>query len=108
MEQSIFHVKKKDLVQVISGKEKGKTGKILRVSHKSGKVVVEKLHMIKRHTKATGKTAAGIVEREGAIAACKVLLFCEKCNKGVRTHRKVLESGKKIRVCSKCESELDK
>lgn len=108
MQQSVFHVKKRDTVQVIAGKEKGKTGKVLRVIHKSNKVVVEKLNIIKRHTRATGKAPAGIIEKEAAIPASKVLLFCEKCNKGVRTHKKILESGKKIRTCAKCEAEFDK
>lgn len=108
MLQSIFHVKKKDLVQVISGKEKGKTGKILRVNHKKGRVVIEKLNMVKRHTKATGKAAAGIVEKESAIPASNVLLYCDKCSKGVRTSRKMLDKGKKVRVCSKCDTQLDK
>lgn len=106
--QTVGHVKKKDLVQVMSGKEKGKTGKVLRVLHKTNRVVVEKLNMVKRHTKATGKAPGGIVEKEGALAAAKVLLYCEKCGRGVRTRKKVLESGKKVRECVKCSGQLDK
>jgi large subunit ribosomal protein L24 len=106
--QSVFHLKKKDLVQVMVGKEKGKTGKILRVNQKRGRVVIEKLHMHKRHTKPTGKGAGGIIESEGSIYAANVLLYCEKCSKGVRTRVKALESGKKARVCRKCDAQLDK
>lgn len=105
---TVEHVKKKDLVQVMVGREKGKTGKILRVIHKKGKVVIEKLNIVKRHTKPTGKAPGGIVEKEGPIYACNVLLYCEKCGRGVRTMRKVLETGKKVRVCKKCDTQLDK
>jgi large subunit ribosomal protein L24 len=108
MLQSIFHIKKKDLVQVMTGKEKGKTGKVLRVNQKKGRVVVEKLNMLKRHTKPTGKAPGGIIEQEGSINACNVLLYCEKCGRGVRTMRKTLESGKKARVCRKCKTQIDK
>lgn len=106
--QSVFHVKKKDLVQVMSGKEKGKTGKVLRVIQKKGRVVVEKLNMVKRHSRGNGKTPGGISEKEGALAASIVLLYCEKCTRGVRTRSKVIDSGKKVRVCTKCDTQLDK
>jgi len=69
MERNIFHVKTKDIVQVMSGKEKGKTGKVLRVNQKHGRVVVEKLNIHKKHTKPTGKGPGGIVEAEGSLAA---------------------------------------
>jgi large subunit ribosomal protein L24 len=108
MMDTVNHLKKKDLVQVMNGKEKGKTGKVLRVIKGSGKVVIEKLNMVKRHTKATQKAPGGIIEAEGAVYASNVLLFCEKCNRGVRTGKKVLESGKKVRVCKKCKTQLDK
>jgi large subunit ribosomal protein L24 len=105
---SVLHIKKKDLVQVMSGKNKKKTGKILRVDHKKGRVIVEKVNMTKRHTKATGKAPGGIIEKEAPLYASVVLLYCEKCAKGVRTGTKVLESGKKTRVCKQCDSNLDK
>lgn len=103
----VTHVKKKDLVQVISGKEKGKTGKILRVNHKQNRVVIEKLNLIKRHTRPSGKAPGGIIEREAPIAASNVLLFCEKCGKGRRTLTKKGEKGN-FRVCRKCKTQLDK
>ena len=106
--RTVLHVRKKDVVQVRSGKEKGKTGKILRVIHKSGRVVVEKLNIVKRHSKPTGKDAGGIVEKEAPFYASTVLLYCEKCSRGVRTGTKVLENGKKVRVCRKCSAQLDK
>ena len=107
-EQTVFHVKKKDLVQVMTGKEKGKTGKILKVNQKKGRVTIEKLYMIKRHTKATGQKPGGIIEQESAIFAGNVLLYCDKCSKGVRTKKTILETGKKVRVCRKCSTQLDK
>jgi large subunit ribosomal protein L24 len=103
-----MHVIKKDLVQVISGKEKGKTGKILRVITKKKSVVVEKLNMIKRHTRPSGKNPGGILEKEAPILACKVLLFCEKCNKGRRVFFALDDRGKKMRHCRKCKTKLDK
>jgi len=106
--KTVTHLKKKDLVQIMVGKQKGKTGKVLRVIQKKGRVVVEKLNMVKRHTKATGKAPGGIIEKEGTIPASNVLLYCDKCGKGVRTMKKVLESGKKVRACKKCKTQLDK
>lgn len=105
---SITHVKKKDLVQVMSGKEKGKSGKILRVDQKHGRVYVEKLNIVKRHTKPTGSTPGGIVEQEGGLHGSIVLLFCDKCGKGVRTSKKAVDGGKKARFCRKCNTQLDK
>ncbi len=108
MERNVLHIKKKDIVQIMGGKERGKTGKILRVMNKRSAVVVEKLNMIKRHKKATGSTPGGIIEAEGPLAASVVLLYCDKCSKGVRTFKKLLESGKKVRCCRKCKAAIDK
>src|SRR6476646_3736901 len=108
MPHSVFHVKKNDLVQVIAGSEKGKTGKILRVLHKKGKVLVEKVNLVKRHKKATGKEAGGIVEMEAPIAASNVLLYAESVGRGVRTQTKVLDGGKKVRFNQKHNVQLDK
>ncbi|MBI4495397.1 MAG: 50S ribosomal protein L24 [Deltaproteobacteria bacterium] len=103
MELVKFHVRKNDLVQVVSGKERGKTGKVLKVLPKKNRVVVEKVNFIKRHARPTGKTRqGGIVEKEGPIHVSNVLLFCPKCNRGVRTGQRVLENGKKAPFCKKC------
>jgi large subunit ribosomal protein L24 len=104
----VTHLRKKDLVQVMTGKEKGKTGKILKVNHKTGRVTIEKLNMMKRHTKPTGKAPGGIIEAEHPISASNILLFCDKCGKGVRTAPKRLEDGKSVRTCRKCQTQLDK
>jgi large subunit ribosomal protein L24 len=103
MEFVSFHVRKNDMVQVIGGKEKGKTGKILKILPKKNRVVVEKVNFIKRHSRPTGKTRqGGIIQKEGPIHVSNVLLLCPKCNRGVRMGKKVLEDGKKALVCKKC------
>ena len=101
-----MHVKKEDVVLVISGNSKGVKGKVLEVSPKEGKVIVEGANKIKKHVKPRNQQEqGGIVEAEGAIYASKVQLFCEKCGKQTRAAHK-LENGKKIRVCAKCGAEL--
>ncbi len=101
------HLKKGDFVKVLSGKEKGKTGKILMVMKDKNRVVVEKLNMVKRHQKATAMGKGGIVEKEGAIHASNVVLMCGKCKKETRIGIKILEDGKKTRICKKCNDILD-
>jgi len=104
-----FNLKKDDIVQVLSGKEKGKKGKILALFPESGKVTIEKLNMLKRHMKSDGKSRqAGIVEKEGSIHISNVLVVCDKCGKGVRVKRKKLEDGKRVRVCRRCEEVIDR
>lgn len=106
--RTVLHVKKNDLVQVLTGRDKGKTGKVLKVNNKHGRVIVEKLNLVKRHTKATPNKPGGIVESERGIPVGKVLLYCDKCGQGVRTRKKALESGKKVRECTQCSTQLDK
>ena len=103
------HIKKDDFVRVIAGKDRGKQGKVLRVFPKEQRVTVERINMIKRHTRATQKMQqGGIIEREGTIHISNVLLMCTKCDRGVRTGHRFLEDGKKVRVCSRCGEVLDK
>ena len=101
-----LHVKKDDLVVVISGDDKGTRGRVIAASPEEGKVIVEGVHVVSKHTKARrqGETSQ-IVKTEGAIYASKVQLVCPKCDKGVRTKVKVVD-GKKIRVCAKCGAEI--
>jgi large subunit ribosomal protein L24 len=102
-------LKKDDIVEVIAGREKGKKGKILALFPDDGKLTIEKLNMLKRHTKPSAQNKqGGIVEKEGPMAISNVLLVCDKCGKGVRTKRKKLEDGKRVRVCVKCEEVMDK
>ena len=103
MESIRWPLKKNDLVEVIAGKEKGKTGKVLKVLIKKDRVVVEKINFIKRHSRPSGRTKqGGIVEKEAPIHISNVLLICPKCNQGVRLGKKILEDGKKALVCKKC------
>jgi large subunit ribosomal protein L24 len=103
-----MHVKKNDLVMVTASKEKGKTGKILKVIAKKNRVIVEKVNFIKKHQRPTGQLRqGGIIEKEGPIHASKIMIMCGKCNRPVRIGRKILEDGKKVRVCKKCGEVLD-
>ena len=99
-------IKKDDVVVVLSGKDKGKQGKVLEVQPKAGKVIVEKVNVVSRHTKPRKQgEEGGIMKREAAIAACKVQVVCPKCSKGTRVAHKI-EGGKKTRVCKHCGAEL--
>ena len=102
-----MNVKKGDTVIVLSGKDKGKQGKVLEVMPKERKVVVEKINMVSRHTKPRrqGETG-GIIEREGALRACKVMRVCPKCDKPTRVAHKITENGTKLTVCKHCGETL--
>jgi large subunit ribosomal protein L24 len=100
-------LKKGDTVKVIAGKEKGKTGKILSTIPARERVIVEKINLIKRHQRPDAKGKGGIVEKEGAIHVSNVMYLCDKCGSGVRVGYKILDDGKKARVCAKCHEILD-
>jgi len=103
-----MHVKKDDKVMVISGKDAGTIGKVLVALPAEGKVIVEGVNVITRHVKPrTQQQEGGRIEQEGAIYASKVMPVCSKCNKPTRIRNKVLEDGKKVRICAKCGAELD-
>ena len=100
-------IRKDDLVVVLSGKDKGKQGKVLEVMPKEGKVVVEGINMVTCHVKPRRQgEEGGIVKREAAIAACKVMRVCPKCGKPTRPASKVGKDGKRVRVCKKCGAEI--
>ena len=103
-----YHVKKNDTVMVTVGKDKGKTGKVLRINQKKDRLIVEKVNVIKRHVRPTQKSKGGIMERESLIAVSNVMIYCDKCSKPVKVGRKSLEDGKKVRYCKKCNEVLDK
>ena len=101
-----MNVKKGDTVVVLSGKDRGKQGKVLGTVPADGKVVVEGINMVTCHVKPRKQgEQGGIVKREAAIAACKVQVVCPKCSKATRVSYKI-ENGKKTRVCKKCGAEL--
>ena len=101
------HVKTGDTVTVLSGKERGKKGKVLAVSPKEGKVIIEGVNMVTKHvkTRRMGETG-GLVKAEGAMYACKVQLVCPRCGKPTRVGHKVQENGTKERICKKCGESL--
>ena len=116
-------IRKNDQVQVMAGKEKGKIGKVLKVHATTGAVTIEKINLVKRHTRPTQQKAGGIVEKELPLHYSNVLLFCAKCNRGVRhgiswtegkeaskaTHPEGTQkrTKTKVRVCKRCESVIN-
>ncbi|MBQ3442301.1 MAG: 50S ribosomal protein L24 [Selenomonadaceae bacterium] len=97
-----LHVKKGDTVVVLSGKDKGKQGKVISAMPKAGKVVVEGVNKVKRHSKPSLKVPqGGIITKEMPLHACKVQLVCPACNKPTRIGHKDV-NGKNSRVCKKC------
>ena len=100
-------IKSGDTVVVLSGKDKGKQGKILEAMPESRKVIVEKVNVATRHTKPRKQgEQGGIVKKEAPIYACKVMRVCPKCSKPTRPAHKLLAGGKKVRVCKKCGAEI--
>ena len=118
LERRKFSLKKDDQVQVIAGREKGKIGKVLKVDSRTGKVTVEKMNMVKRHTRPTQQNSGGILEKELPLDFSNVLLLCSKCNRGVRHGNRWLEKGSKsaagsaarkvkVRFCKRCDETID-
>jgi large subunit ribosomal protein L24 len=102
-------VKKGDLVKVISGKDKGKEGKILRVIPKLDKIIVENVNIVKKHQRPTQELReGGIIEQPSAIHASKVMVVCPSCGKPTRVGYRFLEEGRKVRICRKCNEIIDK
>jgi large subunit ribosomal protein L24 len=96
-------IKKDDTVLVIAGKYKGKKGKVRFAYPENNRVMVEGINMIKKHTKAKQQVRqAGIIEREASINVSDVMLMCSKCNKATRVGYKVLDDGRKTRICRAC------
>ena len=101
-------IRKNDTVLVICGKDRGKTGKVRFAYPRKEEVVVEGVNFIKRHTRARGTVRqAGIIEREAPLHVSKVMLLCNKCNHPARIGCRVLEDGKKVRVCRACGEVVD-
>ena len=103
------HVRRGDTVLVISGKERGKRGKVLVVLPGKGRVIVEKVNMIKRHQRPTQKLRqGGIIEREGTLNLANVMVVCSKCDRPTRTGIQMLAEGKKARICKRCREIIDR
>ncbi|NOR10996.1 MAG: 50S ribosomal protein L24 [Desulfovibrionaceae bacterium] len=102
------YMKLNDKVEVISGKDKGRVGKIIKVYPKLNKAKVEKINMMKRHTKPSAQNQqGGIFEMEAAINISNLMLICSKCTKTVRIKKEILEDGTKVRVCKKCGETIE-
>jgi len=101
-------IKKNDTVMVIAGKERGKSGKIIKVLPNKDAVIIERLNFVKRHLRpGATRGKGGIVEKEAPIRISNIQLLCGKCNLPTRTGRKILEDGRRIRICRKCGEALD-
>ena len=107
-ERTKLHVKKGDTVMVLTGREKGRSGKVLSINTKKERVFVEKLNMIKRHSRPSKNAPqGGIIEKEASLHVSNVNILCPKCNKAVRIKKRMLDDGKKVRACGKCSEILD-
>jgi len=96
-------IKRNDMVMVVAGRDKGKTGKVLQVLPDRGKVTVERLNIVKRHSKPRGAASpGGIVEKEAPLDISNLMFFCERCNAPVRIGFKIAADGSKTRVCRRC------
>lgn len=96
-------IRKNDTVIVTTGRERGKTGKVIAVFPQLGRAVVEKLNRVKRHQRPTQKLRqGGIVEKEAPIQISNLMLYCSKCSKGVRVGHQVTKDGDRVRICRKC------
>jgi large subunit ribosomal protein L24 len=103
-------VRKNDSVVVMTGKDRGKRGRVLKVLPEKNRVIVEGVNVIKRHTKPNPQRQikGGVVERESPLHASNVQLVCPECGKPTRLGRKILGDGRKVRICRKCEGVVDK
>ena len=105
---ALRRLRKDDTVMVIAGRERGKTGKVLRVLPERNRVLIERVNLVKRHTKPRGvQQPGGIVEREASIHLSNVLPICGRCNKPTRVGHRRLEDGRGLRVCRRCGELLD-
>ena len=102
-------IRKNDNVVVITGRDRGKSGKVLRVIPEKDRALVERLNLVKRHTKARGpQSPQGIVEKEAAIHLSNLMILCDRCNAPVRMGKRVLDDDRSVRVCRRCGEQLDR
>jgi large subunit ribosomal protein L24 len=102
------NIKKDDKVKVITGKDSGKIGKVIKIDRKKQRILVENINIVKRHTRPSAQNRqGGIVESEAPIHWSNVMLMCTKCVTPVRIKMQQLDDGKKVRVCRKCNEQID-
>ena len=106
----MLHIKKEDEVLILAGKDRGKRGKVLRLSSGGERAVVENLNMLKRHTRPTPQrnVKGGIVERESPLRLSNLMVICRECGKPTRVGYRLLSDGQKVRICKKCDGTIDK
>ncbi len=108
MNTASIKIKLDDQVELIAGKDKGRVGKVIRVMRDTDRVVVEKINMIKRHTKPNQvNQQGGIIDKEAPVHVSNVMLICPKCSKTSRIGKKFLDDGAKVRVCKKCGESVE-
>ena len=107
---AVYAIRKNDSVVVITGRDRGKRGRVLRVIPEKRRVIVEGVNFIKRHTRPNPQKniKGGIVEREAALHSSNVQLVCPECGEVTRIGHKLLGDGRKVRICRKCEGVVDK
>ncbi len=103
-------IRKNDNVLVVTGKDRGKRGRVLKIVPDKNRLIVEGVNLIKRHTRPNPakNIKGGVVQREAALHASNVQLVCPECGAQTRIGHKVLEDGRKVRICRKCEGVVDK
>lgn len=101
-------IKKDDKVIVIAGKEKGKIGTVLKTDYEKWRAVVEKLNMVKRHSRPSANAPqGGIIEKESPMSISNLMIVCNKCAEPTRIGKRILEDGSKVRICKKCGEQMD-
>ncbi len=101
-------IKLSDQVEIIAGKDKGMVGKVIKAYRDTDQVIIEKVNMIKRHTKPNMvNQQGGIIEKESSIDVSNVMLLCPKCSKATRVGFKILDDGAKVRICKKCGESVE-
>jgi len=103
-----MRIKKNDRVKVLTGKDKGKAGKVLFVDYKNSRVVVEGVNIVKKTKRPEQNQKGGIMDIEAPLSVSNVMVVCTKCDETTRIKKKKLENGKNVRICGKCGEILDK
>lgn len=105
-----LHIRKNDQVEVLTGKDRGKRGRVLRLIPDRQRAIVERVNMIKRHTRPNPQRniKGGLVEREASLDVSNLMVICPECDKRTRVRHKTLADGRKVRTCAACEGVIDK